>query len=419
MKFQKYDSYKDIGVEWLGEIPNDWGVARVKDIIKENIYGTSEITKESGKYEILGMGDIENGVITYPKKKFLDSIPKDLLLKKGDLLFNRTNSISLVGKVGFIDKDIKNISFASYLVRLRLKNSENKIFYSYFFNSNSFINFARANAIQTANQANLSSTKYKQLNLPFVDSNLQIKIANYLDKKTLKIDKEINLFEKKIKSYIKLKQTLINQTVTKGLNKNVEFKDSGIEWIGDIPKDWEVKRLKDFIKYTISGEVIDISYWNEGKELLYSAGKNPIFSSFKNFPNKKRTKNNDILIARNGNGFIHIPKLNSIFTNVVQLIRLTNKVNIKFTYYLLENIKHHINKISNGDFIASLNKTMWFNAFVTIPPKQEQIKIAKYLDEKTSKIDEVIETSKNKIKLLKEFRKTLINDVVIGKVKIK
>jgi len=196
------------------------------------------------------------------------------------------------------------------------------------------------------------------------------------------------------------------------------YKDSGIEWIGKIPKHWEVKRLKDFIKFTIGGEVIDVSYWGEGDELTYTAGKNPIYSTYKGFPDRKRTKENDILILRNGDGFIHIPKLNSIYTNVVQLVRLSQEVYIKFIYYSLENIKYYINKTSNGDFIASLNKDLWFNSFIITPSFQKQKHIANYLDEKTSKIDKIIETISKKIDLLKEFRKTLINDVVTGKVKV-
>jgi restriction endonuclease S subunit len=141
-------------------------------------------------------------------------------------------------------------------------------------------------------------------------------------------------------------------------------------------------------------------------------------SNFDNFPDRKRTKNNDILIARNGDGFVHIPKLNSMFTNVVQLVRLSNKVDIKFIWYCLEDIKFKINRMSNGDFIASLNKEMWFNSFLNIPPLNEQIKIVSYLDKKILTIDNISKTITTKITLLKEFRKTLINDTVIGKIKV-
>ena len=418
MKLEKYDSYKDSGIDWLKEIPSEWMIKRVKDLLTNNIYGTSESTLAEGKFEILAMGDIQDGKINFPKERYVNQIPSELLLRKGDILYTRTNgSISLIGKAGLIEDEVVNISFASYLVSLRSKKRENTKFYNYLFNSESYRNKVRSISISTA-QNNLSSAKYVQVLLPTIDLEQKCKIVNYLDEKTQKIDKEISILEQKIEKYKELKQTLIAETILRGLDKNVELRNSEIEWIGNISKHWEIKRLKDFIKFTIGGEVIDVSYWNEGSELTYTAGKNPVLSNFNNFPDRKRTKQNDILIARNGDGFIHVPKLNSIFTNVVQLVRLSKKVDVKFIFYSLENIKYQINKTSNGDFIASLNKDMWFNSFIITPTYEEQVEIANYLDEKTSKIDSIVEVIVKKIEVLKEFRKTLINDVVTGKVKV-
>lgn len=418
MNFERYNEYKDTEIEWLGKIPKEWKIGRVKDLIINNIYGTSKNTSSSGRFEVLTMGGIQGGKVIFSNKKFINQVSKELLLKKGDILYTRTNgSLKLIGKAGIIEKEVINTSFASYLVRLRFKKRKNPKYYNYLFNAKSFRDMAKSISISTA-QNNLSSAKYIQIVLPIIDLKEANIIANYLDIKTQKIDSEISILEQKKEKYKELKQTLISETVLRGLDKNIELKESGVGWIGDIPKHWEIKRLKDFIKFTISGEVIDTSYWNEGNELTYTAGKNPVYSSFDSFPNRKRTKKEDILVSRNGDGFVHIPKLNSIFTNVVQLIRLSKTIHIKFIFYVLENIKFHINRTSNGDFIASLNKDMWFNSFIPEPPLDEQIKIANYLDEKTSKMDLIVQTIDSRIKILKEFRKTLINDVVTGKVKV-
>jgi type I restriction enzyme, S subunit len=128
LTINNYPSYKDSGVEWLGDMPEHWEIKRLKEVLDEVIYGTSEKTKEVGKYEVLGMGDIEEGKISFPRKRFINNVPKELLLRKGDLLFNRTNSLALVGKVGLIEDELENVTFASYLIRLRLKsNQSNKL----------------------------------------------------------------------------------------------------------------------------------------------------------------------------------------------------------------------------------------------------------------------------------------------------
>ena len=124
------------------------------------------------------------------------------------------------------------------------------------------------------------------------------------------------------------------------------------------------------------------------------------------------------MIARNGDGFIHIPILNSIYTNVVQLVRLSLVVDRQYLLYVLNTIKFHINQTSNGDFIASLNKTLWFNSNIPFPPKAEQIQITEYLDAKTGEIDRIITAINDKISKLRQYRKVLINDVVTGRINV-
>jgi type I restriction enzyme, S subunit len=243
--FGTYNSYKDSGIEWLEKLPTDWKVKRLKEVLDEVVYGTSEKTKEVGKYEVLGMGDVEEGKVSLPKKRFIDNVPKELLLKQGDLLFNRTNSLALVGKVGLIEDELEDVTFASYLIRLRLSRNQSNRYFWYFLNSENFIYYSRSNAIQTANQANLSSSKLKQFKVLSISLDTQKSIAQYLDTKTAQIDRKIDLLTQKATQYGNLKQSIVNETVTRGLDKSVVMKDSGIEAIGDVPEHWGIKRLKD------------------------------------------------------------------------------------------------------------------------------------------------------------------------------
>ena len=129
---KRYSACKDSGIEWIEELPTDWRVKRLKEILREVVYRTSEKTKELGKYEVLRMGDIDEGRVSFPKKRFIDNVPKELLLKQGDLLFNRTNSLALVGKVDLIEQELKDVIFASYLIRLRLNNNQSNRYFWYF-----------------------------------------------------------------------------------------------------------------------------------------------------------------------------------------------------------------------------------------------------------------------------------------------
>lgn len=423
MKLERYESYKDSGIDWLGEIPNEWRVKRVKDLGSlQN--GISQDANYFGEgFPFVSYGHVYNDTIDADKIKTLAKSSKEdqklYSVKEGDVFFTRTSeTVDEIGFSGTCQKTIEKAIFSGFTIRLR--PSKKKIwrgFSKYYFKASSNRNFFVRN-MNIVTRASLGQGLLNQLPILLPPQNTQVKIASFLDEHSLRINQELTILEQKREKYKELKQAIISDTVLRGLDKNVELKNSEIEWIGDIPKHWKVKRLKDFIKFTIGGEVIDVSYWNEGTELTYTAGKNPVYSTFSNFPARKRTQANDVLIARNGDGFIHIPKLNSIFTNVVQLVRLSKKIDVRFIFYSLENVKFHINKTSNGDFIASLNKDMWFNSFLIIPDLEEQIKISNYLDQKTSKIDSIVETIGKKIEVLKEFRKTLINDVVTGKVKV-
>ena len=417
LTINNYPSYKDSGVEWLGDMPEHWEIKRLKEVLYEVIYGTSEKTKEVGKYEVLGMGDIEEGKISFPRKRFINNVPKELLLRKGDLLFNRTNSLALVGKVGLIEDELKNVTFASYLIRLRLKSNQSNRYFWYFLNSEKFICYSRSNAIQTANQANLSSSKLKQFKILSTSLNIQKVIADYLDTKTAQIDRKIDLISQKAKLYSNLKQSLINETVTRGLDKSVPMKDSDIEWIGKVPKHWEVKRVKE-IFYISRGRVI-------AQTELIQDGRYPVYSS--------QTKDNGCLGYINtfdyegeyitwttdgvnaGTVFLRQGQFNC--TNICGTLNLKSKNQfLSYLFYFLQVITKHNKRIdTNGAKIMS-NEMAFIK--LTIPPLDEQKAIADYLDTKTVQIDQIIQTINAQIEKLKELRKTLINDVVTGKIKI-
>lgn len=192
--------------------------------------------------------------------------------------------------------------------------------------------------------------------------------------------------------------------------ENTNFKNSGIEWIGEIPKHWGVKKLKFIIENSISGEVIDKGYWNSGNEFLYTCQKEPMFSDFDKFPENKRTRGNCLLLTRNATPYIFIPKDNAIFSNVVQKIILFKKYDKRYIKYSIQIGANSL--LVNGDIIPSYNMQVWNNIYFCDIPLDEQERIAEFLDKKCASIDSSIENLEQKTKSLAEYKKALITQCV-------
>lgn len=196
------------------------------------------------------------------------------------------------------------------------------------------------------------------------------------------------------------------------MKKYQSYKPSGVEWIGDIPFQWETPRLKHLITVTFGGEVIDKSFWGDGNETLYTTSKKVHKSDYPNFNNERRTTDKDLLLSRNGDGIVHLPVDGCIYTNVVQLVRIKEEVDRKFLWYSLTFQIKPLNSFSDGDFIVSLNKEQWFNLLTPIPKLSEQKQIVHFLDLKTELIDNLISIKERKLSLLKEQRISLINESI-------
>lgn len=188
------------------------------------------------------------------------------------------------------------------------------------------------------------------------------------------------------------------------------MKDSGIEWIGEIPEDWKRTKLKNLIIESNSGEVIDKSYWNIGNEILYSCSKVTIMCNYSKFPEHKRTVKGDLLLTRNATPYIFIPEENAIYTNVVQRIKLNDKVNLRFIKYMLQSSSNSIK--GYGDIIESFNMNVWGNTWCTLPSLEEQALIADYLDNKVKEIDNIVSKTKETIEEYKKYKQSVITEAV-------
>ncbi|MGF6610454.1 type I restriction enzyme S subunit [Paraburkholderia sp. WSM4175] len=180
---------KDSSVEWLGEVPMHWKVCQLKRVFASVDYGISDSLSAEGDVAVLRMGNISDGKVHLDDLKYVDNVDTSLLLRAGDILFNRTNSIALVGKVGlFTGKGDAAVSFASYLVRIRLIAGHFSRFFAYLLNTPGLLGDVRSRAFEAIGQCNLNPTRYGQLMVAIAPPVEQEAIVAYLDSETSKLD---------------------------------------------------------------------------------------------------------------------------------------------------------------------------------------------------------------------------------------
>jgi type I restriction enzyme, S subunit len=206
---------RPVNEDWITEIPAHWEVCRIKRIVSRVDYGISESTEPQGRYPVLKMGHIQRGEIEYRDLDFVDEVSDDLLLQTGDLLYNRTNSPDQVGKAAiFRRRRTDEITFASYLVRLRTNHRADPYFLNYLVNSKGFLSFARKLAIPSVQQSNLNSTRYCRMLIPRPPIEEQREIAVYLDRKLGELGHVVGEIEQQMTILTVYRKSLIHECVT-------------------------------------------------------------------------------------------------------------------------------------------------------------------------------------------------------------
>ncbi|MCD8399909.1 restriction endonuclease subunit S [Tenacibaculum finnmarkense] len=427
---EKYKKYKNSGIDWLGEIPEHWNNSHLKRICKLIKDGTHASFKRVDKdgFPLLSVRNIVNNQFINLKddslisKEDYLSIVKSFKICQGDIQLAIVGAT--MGKVAIVPK---LPPFATQRSVATIRVNDRYLFNRYLFYFIQGVKFQGYLWNNTNYSAQpgiyLGTIQTTSVFIPPLKE--QTEIANYLDAKTQTIDKKVKLLSEKISTYKDYRKTLINQTVTKGLDKNVKLKNSGINWIGEIPKHWEVKRFKSFGK-TIKGknmEMSDLKFDNSLPLLSLEYLRNdsvqhPTFC-YSNDKSLKST-NEDLIIVWDGAavGEILKSKVGYVSSTIAKLEINKKKFNTRYFYHLRGAIDYKLKQIPTGMGIPHLNPTLFKNFKCPTPPLKEQQAIANYLDDKTQTIDTIIKNIENQITTLKELRKTLINEVVTGKVKI-
>ena len=402
---RRYESYKDSGVEWLGEVPHCWDVKKVKNIFHLIV----EPAAKNNQCELLS---VYTDIGVKPRAELEERGNKASttdgywIVKKGDIVVNKL--LAWMGAIGLSEYD--GVTSPAYDI-LRPHQQINGKFFHYLFRTPLCLSEFKKNSRGIMDmRLRLYFEELGNIYIPFPSYPEQQKIAQFLDDKTAKIDQAVDLAEKQIALLKEHKQILIQNAVTRGLNPDVPLKDSGVEWIGKVQEHWEVKKIKAFAK---------INNGLDYKAVIAEEGY-PVYGSGGQFAyaNTYLYDGEAVLLGRKGT--IDKPLyINDKFWTVDTMFYsvCNNKVSTKFFYYCCCSIIP-FQYYSTSTALPSMTQSDILNHKVTFPSLTEQYQIADYLDKQTAKIDQAIALKTAHIEKLKEYKSVLINDVVTGKVQV-
>lgn len=423
-------SYKPSGIEWLGEIPQSWENVSIRSCFTE-----SNQRCNTDSYPLLSV-TIANGIIyqdDIENKKDISNDDKSnyKIVPLNAVAYNKMRMWQ--GAVG-VNTLTTGIVSPAYIVAI----PNEKIlpnFVSYLFKSKIMIGEFDKNSYGLClDMNNLRYDDFRNIKIPLPPLQEQKEIAEFLDKKCEKIQNYINKKQKLITLLQEKKQALINEVVAKGLNPNIESKNSGIEYLGLIPHHWEVKKLK-YVGKVVLGKMLCNEYQKGYSHCYYLKSKNLQWLNVEVSQVEKmwfseyekslyRIKKDDLLVSEGGEvgkTCIWNNELAECYIqNSVHKITLNKFNNAKFFLYAffaygkLGVFDSVVSRVS----IAHLVLEKLVNVDMVVPPLQEQKQIANFLDEKCEKINSAIEKTKRQITLIKEYKNTLINEAVCGRIRV-
>lgn len=417
--------------EWIGKIPQNWDLRKIKYVL--NPRNEKNIPLRSKK--ILSL-TAKQGVIPYSQKEGGGNKPKQNLSNyklayPGDIVMNSMNILS--GAVG-ISKYFGCVSPVYYMLTCRNKIDDIRFFYYVFANKtfqNSLLGIGNGILIKESENGKFNTIrmripieKLENMCLPYPAPQIQKRIADYLDKKVTKINKISKTIQQEIDALEEYRKSLITETVTKGLDKNVPMKDSGIEWIGEIPENWKVEKLKYLVETRESKILLsDVQYSYIGLENIekntgkYISTDSTYEDQYYNFCEK-----GDILYSKlrpNLSKAIIAP-FAACCTGEFEVIKSTKLHKKYILYYLLSNyVTDATNAAIYGTKMPRVSWNYVKNLRVVFPNQSEdQIKIVNYLDKKLTIIEQIVRQKQQQLNHLDKYKQSIIYEYVTGKKQV-
>ena len=443
---KRYKKYKDSGIEWIGEIPHQWVVNRLKNMVSEPLkYGANESATESNPDNPRYIRITDFGNDGNLRNDSYKSLPLEkaegYFLKEGDLLFARSGAT--VGKTFLFKNYDGEACFAGYLIKASFDKMEiSSTYIDYFTRSNYYENWKQS-VFQQATIQNIGADKYNQLRISIPKSiTEQTQIANYLDRKTQQIDVLIEKKESLIALLEEEYTAIINQAVTKGLDPNVKMKDSEIDWLVEIPEDWDATKLRflasiipsNVDKKTKEGEkeVLLCNYTDVYKNDYIRYDPNFMKASASNAQIEKLSlKKHDVIVTKDSEDPNDIGVSALVLDNLEGVVcgyHLTvfrNEGQNEFGRFLFWFLKSKICSdyfatMARGITRYALGTNTFKELFVPMPKNEIEFdKISNFLENITTTIQTTINKANQEIDYLKEYKTTLISEVVTGKIDVR
>ena len=401
---------KQSGIDWIGEIPDDWKISKAKTILRNKSIKNHPAAEVLSLYRDLGIvpknSRNDNHNVTS------DDTASYKFVQKGELVLNKMKTWQ--GSLAVSDYE-GIVSPAYYVCEFTNQEIDKKYIHYLLRNKMYAQEFERLSTGLRVGQWDLNIDDF--LNTPIVyppKKATQKRIAEYLDSKCAQIDSIIEESKKSIEEYKAWKQSVIFEAVT-GKNLNCKKKDSGIEWIGKIPEGWSTIKFKYLHSGSNVGESIDkeLCNDNENDTVFYTAGLNPIHTIYKQFPVWKYTKQNDLLLARNGTPYVYNPLTNAVYSDHIIRVTIKEDYSKKYVQYAIQ--QSIFNIVVDTVSITTWSASLWNNQFIPLPPRNIQEKIVETIENKLNKINSLILEKESLIADLTEYKKSLIFEVVTGK----
>lgn len=427
---QKYPAYKASGVEWLGKIPENWDLHANKFVfkLKKNLVG-----KKSSDYTLLSLTlkgiiqrDLDNG------GKFPAEFDTYQEVKKGDFIFCLFDVEETPRCVGL--SDFEGMITGAYTV-MEVNQSFDKAFLYYF-----YLNLdadKRMRPLYTGLRNTISKDNFFAFKTFVPSKEEQTAIANFLDDKTSKIDRAIAQKEQLIALLKERKQIIIQNAVTKGLDPNVKMKDSGVEWIGEIPEHWEVEKLFGVCRFIRgnsafskdelleNGEYVALQYGktykvNEVDEKYEFYVNNEFYkdSQVVNYGDTIFISTSETIEDLGHTAFYNRHDLGLLGGEQMLLKPKIETVNSKYLHFSSKVFSKELRKYATGIKVFRFNINDLKTIYITIPPMDEQSEIVQHVELQLYKIEQAIILQQKQIKKLKEYKSTLIDSAVTGKIKV-
>ena len=432
-KFKRYERYKDSGVEWIGEIPEHWEINKLKRL-SNIITGNTPPKSEEENYDDEGIPWVkpdniqDDGTISETKERLsVIGLQKARLIPKSSAI---VCCIGTVGKVGFTQEDCTTNQQINSIIFERPSIWNNKYgFYCLCSSKNEHEKYSNKVVVSILNK-----TQQGNILMPVPSLKEQKAIASFLDQKTAEIDDLIADKEKLIELLQEKRQVIITEAVTKGLNPNVRMKDSGIEWIGEIPEHWRLSKIKyeSLINNKTLSESTDDDYEIDYIDIssVTSIGEIDGVQSlnFKDAPSRARRilSKGDTIVSTvrtylKAIAFIENTQSNLICSTGFAVLTPLSKVVPKYLFYLMRSEKY-VNEIvrrSVGVSYPAVNASDIGDLECALPDRDEQMYIVEYLDNCTTQINQLVNNIQAQIQKLKEYRQSLISEAVTGKIYVR